>query len=57
MELKEIIDLLVSNGIGVTCIVYFMVRDWKFMTTLQTILTQLSDTTNVIKEMLKERRE
>lgn len=57
MELKEIIDLLVSNGIGVTCIVYFMVRDWKFMTTLQTILTQLSDTTNVIKEMLKERRD
>lgn len=57
MELKEIVDLLVSNGIGVTCIVYFMVRDWKFMTTLQTILTQLSDTTNVIKEMLKERRE
>lgn len=56
MELKEVVDLLVSNGIGVTCIIYFMVRDWRFMDTLNKTLTQLSDATSIIIKIV-ERRE
>lgn len=48
--MENIIDLIVSNGIGVACIVYFMFRDYKFMATLQQTLTTLEDTTNLIKE-------
>lgn len=48
--MENIIDLIVSNGIGVACIVYFMFRDYKFMTTLQQTLTTLEDTTALIKD-------
>lgn len=48
--MDTIIDLIVSNGIGVACIVYFMFRDYKFMSTLQQTLTTLEDTTNLIKD-------
>lgn len=48
--MENIIDLIVSNGIGVACIVYFMFRDYKFMGTLQQTLTTLEDTTNLIKD-------
>lgn len=48
--MDNIIDLIVSNGIGVACIVYFMFRDYKFMSTLQQTLTTLEDTTNLIKD-------
>ena len=33
-KMENIIDLIVNNGIGVACIVYFMIRDYKFMQTL-----------------------
>lgn len=52
MELKELIDLIVSNGIGVACIVYFMIRDWKFMTTMQETLTTLKESLEVIEQFL-----
>lgn len=48
--MEDIIDLIVSNGIGVACIVYFMFRDYKFLGTLQQTLTTLEDTTNLIKD-------
>lgn len=48
--MENIIDLIVSNGIGVACIVYFMFRDYKFMSTLQQTLTTLEDTTALIKD-------
>lgn len=54
MEFQEIINLLVSNGIGVCCIVYFMFRDYKFMSTLQTSLTQLNDTISLIKDLISK---
>lgn len=56
--MENIIDLIVSNGIGVACIVYFMFRDYKFMGTLQQTLTTLEDTTNLIKNyFIKEHKE
>lgn len=55
MDVKELVDLVVSNGIGVTCIIYFMVRDWRFMDTLNKTLTQLSDATNLIMKIIERR--
>lgn len=53
--MENIIDLIVSNGIGVACIVYFMFRDYKFMGTMQQTLTTLEDTTNLIKDYFIKR--
>ena len=48
--MENVIDLIVSNGIGVACIAYFIFRDYKFMSSLQQTLTALVDTTNLIKD-------
>lgn len=29
--MDEIINLIVNNGVGVACLVYFMIRDYKFV--------------------------
>lgn len=50
MEFKEIVDLVVSNGIGVACIVYFMFRDYKFMGTMQKTLDSLNESVNLIEK-------
>ena len=55
--MENIIDLIVSNGIGVACIVYFMFRDYNFMGTMQQTLTTLEDTTNLIKDYFIKREE
>lgn len=54
MELLEpIINLLVNNGIGVGCILYFIYRDNKFNETLTTTLTKLEESINLCKDLLK----
>lgn len=53
--MEEIVNLIVSNGIGVACIVYFMFRDYKFQDTISKTLTQLEETTSLIKEYLVKR--
>lgn len=52
MTFQDIVNLVVSNGIGVACIIYFMWRDAKFMNTLQTTLTELVETMDLVKEIL-----
>lgn len=53
--MNDIVNLIVSNGIGVACITYFMFRDYKFMTTMQDTLTALRESLDVIEKMLLER--
>lgn len=53
--MEEIVNLIVSNGIGVACICYFMFRDYKFQDTIAKTLTQLEETTTLIKEYLIKR--
>lgn len=55
--MEQIVDLIINNGIGVACIVYFMFRDYKFMNTLIQTLSTLQETTNLIKEHLVEKGE
>jgi len=53
----DIVDLVVSNGIGVACIVYFMFRDYKFMSTLQKTLDSLNESTTLIEKYFIEKKE
>ena len=50
MNIEQILSLVVNNGIGVACIVYFIVRDYKFMNTLTDTLQTLRDSTQLIQE-------
>ena len=52
-----IIDLVVSNGIGVACIIYFMLRDYKFMDTMQKTLNSLNESVSLIERYFIEDRE
>lgn len=54
--MEDIINLVVSNGIGVACIVYFMFRDYKFMSTMQETLTALRESLDVIEKFLIEEK-
>lgn len=50
--MENIINLVVSNGIGVACIVYFMFRDYRFQDNISKTLTTLQETTELIKDFL-----
>lgn len=54
--MEDIINLVVSNGIGIACIVYFMFRDYKFMSTMQETLTALRESLDVIEKFLIEEK-
>lgn len=57
MTMNDIIDLVISNGIGVACIVYFMFRDYKFMDTMQKTLNSLNESVSLIEKYFIEDRE
>ena len=54
--MEDIVDLLVNSGVTVVIIAYFMLRDYKFMSQLQSTLTTLVDTVNALKEIVKDER-
>ena len=47
MEVEEIVNLFVNNGVAVAVIIYFAIRDWKFM-------AQLNATLAVIEKFLEK---
>ena len=51
--MQEIINLLVNNGTAIAVIAYFIYRDNKFMSTLNSTLIQLTEATTTIKQMLE----
>lgn len=46
--MEEIINLIVNNGVGVACIVYFMWRDSKFV-------AKINDTLAIVESYIKTR--
>lgn len=46
---EDFLNLLVNNGVAVSIIFYFCVRDWKFNTTIMETLT-------AIKLLIEERK-
>ena len=56
MEIQEITNLALNSGVSIVVIGYFMYRDFKFMSTLQTTLISLVDTVNALKDCVNELR-
>ena len=52
--MEELVNLLVSNGIGVVCIGYFMYRDNKFMQKISDLLSALNATLEQLKGIKDE---
>lgn len=55
MSMEEITNLITNTGVTVVIIGYFIFRDWKFMDTLQSTLTTLTETVNNLRELIKEK--
>ena len=55
VNMEDIVSIIVNNGAMVGCLVYFMFRDYQFMTTINKSLTSVNDTLATIKELLKEK--
>ena len=49
MEIQTLADIMLNNGIGVCCIIYFMFRDYKFMSKITELMQSIQDTLNFLK--------
>lgn len=56
MEMQEMVNLLLNSGTAIVIIGYFIYRDFKFMSTLQTTLTTLVDTVDALKDLVSDKR-
>ena len=52
MTMDDIVNLIMNAGVTIVIIAYFIFRDYKFMSSLQTTLTTLVDTVNTLKEIV-----
>lgn len=52
MEMSDIVNLALNSGVSIVVIAFFMYRDIKFMTQLQTTLTTLVDTVDTFKDYI-----
>ena len=50
MEMPDLVSLIVNNGVAVAVIIYFMFRDYKFISSLSGTLQELIDT---VKDLSK----
>lgn len=53
MEMNDIVSLFVNNGVAVAIIIYFMVRDYKFITQLTLMIQQLNDTVKDVEDTIR----
>ena len=51
--MNEIIDLIVSNGLAVGIIIYFLYKDYKFNDQIINVISELKDTVGEVKEVLR----
>lgn len=57
MEINDLVTMFVNNGVAVAVIIYFMFRDYKFITQLTKILQELTDSVNDATKTLKGKGE
>lgn len=50
MDMEQLANLILNDGIAIAVVGYFMFRDYKFMQQLQTVLVTLVDTVAALKE-------
>ena len=54
--MNDIVSLFVNNGVAVAVIIYFMIRDYKFISQLTMLIQQLTDTVKDVEETMKRFR-
>jgi hypothetical protein len=52
MTIAEIVDIIVSNGMSVAIIGYFLYKDFKFNATITSVLTEIKEVLAVMKESI-----
>ena len=52
MYFQELTNLILNSTVSIVVICYFMIRDYKFMDSLQTTLTTLVNTVDTLKELV-----
>ena len=52
MDFQELTNLILNSTVSIVVICYFMIRDYKFMESLQTTLTTLVNTVDTLKELV-----
>lgn len=57
VALSDIIGLFVNNGVAVAVIIYFMIRDYKFITGLSKSIQELIDSVKSFEKTIKGRSE
>ena len=53
MDIENIVQLFINNGTAIGVLIYFIFRDYKFNTQLNTTLAVLLTTVNSIKDLLE----
>ena len=53
MDLSDILSLFVNNGVAVAVIIYFMFRDYKFISQLTAMLQELTDSVKSFEKIMK----
>jgi hypothetical protein len=53
MERINIVALFVNNGVAVAVIIYFMIRDYKFISQLTLMIQQLNDTVKDVEDTIR----
>lgn len=57
MEIQQLVEMLTNSGTSIIIIAFFMYRDIKFMTQLQSTLQVLVDTVTTLKETVEGAKE
>ena len=52
MELNELVDIIVNNGVALAVLGYFIFRDYKYITQLTQAIAVLQTTITAVKETL-----
>ena len=52
--MEEIVNLIVSNGMSVVIIAYFLYKDYKFNANITSILTEIKEVLAVLKTHHRE---
>lgn len=55
MEINELVNVFVNNGIAIAVIIYFMFRDMKFMSKLTESIQELKDSVKEVTKIYEKR--
>ena len=55
MEINDLVNIFVNNGVAIACIIYFMFRDIKFMNKLTESIQELKDSVKEVTKIYEKR--